>query len=277
MKTFFIVTRRKDASNEELISQMKKYIEERGGTCASYLCPPSTDLTGDLEIPSGTECIFTVGGDGTMVRLAHSIVGSEIPILGVNRGHLGYLCDLDDKTVFDAIDRLMEDDYETEDRMMLSGSMGDTTFHALNDVVIGSDSRMNLIRLSVYINGSFLYSYNCDGMIFSTPTGSTAYNLSAGGPIVDPKNQVILLTPINPHTLNSRPIVLDPRDEVTVMLESRHEDMKESAKVLFDGAVRYQMACGEKVLIRRSKSVTKMVRLSQMNFLERMSEKLQEN
>ena len=268
----------------ELIHSLESWIRELTGSCSSFVLPQGNDRPENIPVPEGTECIITVGGDGTLVRTAYGTLGKNIPLLGVNMGHLGYLCDLDETTVHDAVGRLIRDDYELEERMMLEGVKLDSNrtakemdyISALNDVVIASANPMDLISLTVYINGASLYTYSCDGMIFSTPTGSTAYNLSAGGPIVDPKNQVILLTPLNPHTLNSRPIVLDAHDEIMVKLSPRHHDVEEEACVSFDGSLGFKIGREERIVIRRSKNVTRMVGLTRMNFLERISLKLQE-
>ena len=201
-----------------------------------------------------------------------------IPIVGVNRGHLGFLCDLDDSTVEAAIDSLFSDDYETEDRMMLRGSINMdgkeyVIESALNDISIAAGRDMNMITLSVYINGSYLYSVDADGIVLATPTGSTAYNLSCGGPIVDPKNSVILLTPINPHAMNSKSIVLCKDDEITIELNKRHNNEDESIIITFDGDKRIEIEEGDKLVVQRSCHITKMIRFSDKSFLQRMSEK----
>lgn len=281
MKNFYIVTRNKDKNNMGLIASIIETIEEKGGHASAYVYidPEDDSKPVYLPIPEDTECVISIGGDGTLVRCAQGIGEREIPLIGVNRGHLGYLCELDDTSIFDAIDRLLQDDYEIEERMMLSGKLNDDKeyLHALNDVVITAGDGLNIINLTVYINGQQLYSYNCDGMILATPTGSTAYNLSANGPLVDPKTKVILLNPLNPHTLNSRSVVIDAGDRLMVELGARHEDMAEHATVAFDGAHRMKLKRGDHVTVRRSKRVTKLIRMSKMNFLERISTKLQEN
>jgi NAD+ kinase len=263
--------------NTELIRRMTSEIESGGGQVSFALCPgDASDET--LTVPHGIDCIFTVGGDGTMVRTAQSAVGSNIPILGVNTGHMGYLCDLDENTVLPVIPRLLNDECEIEDRMMLKGFIdgSDTEISALNDVVISAGSGLDMVKLTVNVNDKFLYSYDCDGIIISTPTGSTAYNLSAGGPIVDPKTSAILITPINPHTLNNRSVVLDCDDKVSVILDTRHSDVDENATVSFDGYRRFRLNRGGSVCISRSRYVTRLIRLSNVNFLERISVKMRE-
>jgi NAD+ kinase len=232
-----------------------------------------------IEEDKGYQAIISVGGDGTLVSAAKIAKSLFIPIVGINLGHMGYLCDLDMDTMEEGIRHLVSDDFEVEERMMLTGYLGGERKlkSALNDIVISKGSDLNVINLSVYIDGKFLYTYNCDGIIFSTPTGSTGYNLSANGPIVDPTTQVILLNPINPHTLNSRPIVLDKDVTVSVTLNTRHEYDREEAYVSFDGEKRVLLNKGEELLVHRSNQTIKMVRFSKLNFLERISEKFKED
>ncbi len=236
-----------------------------------------------MDLPMDTQAILTVGGDGTLIDAAQKTLGMGIPLLGINRGHLGYLCDLDDDSAISAIELLMQDDFGIEERMMISGTLRNAAgeviseSYALNDIVISSKGGLNIIDLTVYVNGKYLYSYPCDGMIFSTPTGSTAYNLSANGPIVNPKTKVILLTPINPHTLNSRPIVLDQDDMLTVEIKRRHLDMDERAEIAYDGGHKIDLAASDSIMVKRTTETMKMIRLNEVNFLERIRTKLQAN
>lgn len=281
MKKFLMITRSAD-QNSQLLGSIKSAIETKGGQCSIAISPENEDKE-TVKVPEGTDCILTVGGDGTLIGSAQMTFGSGIPLLGVNRGHLGYLCDLDESSVFDALDLLLEDHYGVEERMMLTGHIVDAEgqerapLHALNDIVISASNGLNVIQLSAKVDGEYLYSYICDGMIFSTPTGSTAYNLSANGPIVDPKTRVILLTPVNPHTLNSRSIVLDPNAEISVEVIPRRQSVQESAEVAFDGGHKRGLLPGERLVVHRAQETTKMVTLSKISFLERMSRKLQEH
>ena len=282
MKNYLIVTKNERELKHPFTMELKNYIEEKGGV-AHVVARPRDDSNLGINVPEGVEGIFTVGGDGTLVRAAQMTFESNAPLIGVNHGHLGYLCDLNEETVFPALDRMFTDDYEIDERMMLSGYVlredGKKTpiQHSLNDIVVSSDDGKSVIRLTVYINGEYLYSIQGDGMIFATPTGSTAYNLSANGPIVDPKTEVILMTPINPHTLNSRSIVLDPEDEISIEITRRRQTAIEAATVLFDGSFPYKITPGDKLIVHKSNRKTKMIFMSKMNFLERMRNKMQES
>ena len=282
MKNYLIVTKNERELKNSFTKEMEQYILNKGGN-VSVVARPRDTSDDKITIPEGVEAIFTVGGDGTLVRIAQTTVSLNVPLIGVNHGHLGYLCDLNEDNIWKAIDRMFEDDFEIEERMMLDGYVehGDGSKskvdHALNDVVVSANDGKTVIRLTVYINGEYLYSITGDGMIFATPTGSTAYNLSANGPIVDPKTEAILMTPLNPHTLNSRSIVLDPNDEISVEITPRRHSVTEAATVVFDGSYPVVISPGEKLVVKKSSRKTKMIFMSQMNFLERMRNKMQES
>jgi NAD+ kinase len=282
MKHFFIVTRDDKEEKLALIHETMDYIQLKGGVCG-YGVNPEDDSEEELQVPKDTDVILTIGGDGTLIRAAQNIFGKNIPMIGVNRGHLGYLCDLDEASVYDGIDSMIRGDYSVEERMMLSGyvmrSDGSVSreSQALNDIVVSSAAGLQVMYVRVYVNGQYLYAYNCDGMIFSTPTGSTAYNLSAHGPIVNPKTNLILLTPINPHTLNARSIVLDPYDELVLEICSRRDEESEEAEISFDGNHKRLLRPGEKLVVHRAEETTKMIHLSDISFLDRIRTKMQPN
>ena len=282
MKHFTVIAKRSREQGEDLLDRLRERIESRGGSLDVLYWAPKGQPD-ELNIPEGTEVILTLGGDGTLVRAASRTYGRDIPLLGVNRGHLGYLCDFDSDSVFLAVDRLIEDDYEIEERMVLSGHIEDSganepdeNIAALNDIVITSDNGRKVICLTIYVNGEQLYTFNGDGVIFATPTGSTAYNMSASGPIVDPKTELILMTPINPHTLNTRSMILDPADEISVEIERRRTSTEVIA-VSFDGREPMLLGPGGRVIVRRAKKKIRIVRLSKMNFLERIRKKMKDN
>lgn len=280
MKQFFIVARDDNKEILSLIQDMTDYICIHGGKC-SYGVNPDDALEEELLVPPETECILTVGGDGTLIRAAQNIFGKNIPMIGINRGHLGYLCDLDEESVYEGIDALLADEFSIEERMMLTGHLVDANgnvgkdIQALNDIILCSSAGLQVIHVTVYVNGQYLYAYNCDGVIFSTPTGSTAYNLSANGPIVNPKTNLILLTPINPHTLNARSIVLDAYDELVLEIAARRDDTVEEAEVSFDGNHKRLLHPGEKLVVHRAKETTKMIHLKDISFYDRIRNKMQ--
>ncbi|MDD6058666.1 MAG: NAD(+)/NADH kinase, partial [Clostridiales bacterium] len=243
MKHFFVITNQYKDTHLRLTNQIADYIKSRGGTCACYTSTGEEKrgaVLAGAQIPDNAECVLVLGGDGTLIRVASALTEREIPIIGVNLGTLGYLCELEESNVLAAIDRLFEDHYVVEKRMMLAGcgiKEGKKVAEeiALNDIVLHRAETLSVVNLIVYVNGEYLHTFRADGMIVSTPTGSTGYNMSAGGPIVDPKADLLLITPINSHNLSSRSIVVGAEDEVVVEIGQRRFQKDETVEVSFDG------------------------------------------
>ncbi len=275
MKSFLIITKDEKEKNMGLARRMASEIELKGGKACIAIEPPRGN-DDPLPVPEGTDCILTVGGDGALIRATRRTFGTGVPLLGINTGHLGYLCDLDSETVFDAIDSLVAGNYDIEERMLLEGGLESNSKRvaALNDIVISSENPAQVISITVYVNGTVLYRFNGDGVIFSTPTGSTAYNLSANGPIVDPLIELIVMTPINPHTLISRSIILASTDEIAVEIVRRRTHTREAAIVSYDGNSIEEFLPGDRVSVRKCAAKARIVRLSDMNFLDRIGRKL---
>jgi NAD+ kinase len=229
-----------------------------------------------LGDPSDVEALLTLGGDGTLLRGARYLAGLPVPILGINLGRLGFLtsCGVDD--LEPAITRLASGEFRAEARMALDARALGTDgaerkrWVALNDVVLHKSGFARMVSLSVSANGETIASYAADGLIIATPTGSTAYNLSAGGPVVAPTVESILLTAIAPHTLSIRPLVLPPSAEVLV----RAEDGPEELLVTVDGQVGTTFAEGEALAVRRSERPVLIVRFPGTTFFSRMRRKL---
>lgn len=273
MREFYIITNREKDREMRLGKKMKSYIELKGGKCG---------IAADGgNIPDQTECIFVLGGDGTLIRAARQASCQNIPLIGVNLGHLGYLCELEEENVHSAIDQMMHGDYIIEERMMLGGScetkkMGRVPGpNALNDIVISGREALQLLELIVYVNGEYLNTFRADGIIVATPTGSTGYSMSAGGPIVDPKARMILITPINSHDLNAKSIVLGAEDEIVIEMRGRRTGKQELAEVNFDGEQSVEIAPKDRIVIHAAKSKVKILKLSQISFLEILRKKMQ--
>lgn len=279
MKNFLIVTRTEKAPCDALISRIIEIIESKGGNAKVTTNPSSEGKKySQIDVPSETECIISVGGDGTMIRTAQNTASAGVPIVGLNSGHLGYLCDIDEANLEESLEKLFNGEFECEKRMMLKGGVvgAKQRYNSLNDIVISSSaSGHSVINLKVSVNGSELLCYDCDGMIFATPTGSTAYNMSAGGPIVNPKSSMIILTALNAHSLNSRSVILDADDEIEVTLQARRIDGSESAEVSFDGNHRIVIKAGQSVKISRSSETTEIISIAGTNFLERFRMRMQ--
>jgi NAD+ kinase len=262
-----------------LSRQIVDYIEQKGGSAGICLSNVERRKDRDFtlsEIPEDTECILVLGGDGTLIRAATKVESLQIPLIGVNLGTLGYLCELEETSVFQAVDALLDDQYMMEERIMLKGQKsGDAKVHlALNDVVIHWAGDLSMLLLKVYVNGEYLTTYHADGIIIATPTGSTGYNMSAGGPIVDPKAQILLLTPINPHDLNSQSIVLGAEDVVEIEMGTRRYQKDEQAGVSFDGDTAMHLTMGERVRITQASDRIRICKISNQSFLEILRKKM---
>lgn len=228
------------------------------------------------------DCILVLGGDGTLLRAARKLSDRGIPFLGINLGHLGYLAEIERQNVQMALQKLIEDDYTVEERMMLTGSVhvdGRQTGQdvALNDIVINRHGNLRVVNYDVYVNDQYLNSFTADGMIVSTPTGSTGYSLSAGGPIVSPTASMLLLTPICPHTLNSRSIIFSGEDRIRIQIGEGRRGGRDDACVTFDGDSSFPMRTGDYVEIQRSGAVTRILKINQVSFLEVLRDKLSRN
>ena len=221
-----------------------------------------------LEEWEAYRCDFLIvlGGDGTMLRAALEAAKYNTPMLGINLGNLGYLTDVERPDALDAIKKMLEGNFRRENRMMLECQ----DHLAMNEVVIYRDgSRPLVCRISV--NGDHMDTLRADGMIISTPTGSTAYSLSAGGPILKPDSQMIVVTAVSPHTLYSRPWVLSGSDEVTLAPITDH---KYVAKVSMDGEPKFILKCGESITVRRSEYTACVIKTSGMDFFQVLRKKM---
>jgi NAD+ kinase len=217
------------------------------------------------------DLVVSLGGDGTMLRAAQVAHRWDAPLLGVNLGRLGYLTEVDSGDERVALEKVIEGHYELEERMMLRCDLGGETSHVgLNEVLVERSSRHRLVRLRVSVGGERLAAFNADGVIVATPTGSTAYALSAGGPIVSPRAQCLVLVPVSAHMIFSRPFVLAP-DEI---VEIEVDDTGEDASFALDGAIGGDLASGTKVVVRRHFRPLLLVRLSGPGFVERLRSKL---
>lgn len=202
----------------------------------------------------------------------------DIPILGINMGTLGYLTEVELNHIDEAIEKVVNGEYSLEERMMLAGEFqnGDSNV-ALNDIVVSRKGALRVIHFRLFVNGELLNSYKADGIILSTPTGSTAYNLSAGGPIVEPTASLIVITPICSHALNTSSIVLSSEDEIMIEIGEGRNGSVEEVSVAFDGADMVTLFTGDRMKIHKACACTKIMKLSKVSFLEIMRRKMKGN
>src|SRR5215204_5243452 len=231
--------------------------------------------TADDERIGTSDLIVVLGGDGTMISASRLVGDSDVLVLGINYGSLGYLTDFRIEEMFSALEAIFLGEYETDRRVMLDaehwrGEEMLSSGRVLNDVVINKAALARIIEIEVSLNGLFVNSFRSDGLIISTPTGSTAYNLSAGGPIVYPSMNAVVLTPICPFTLTNRPIVV-PDD---AMIELKLEKENEGVVLTLDGQIGYTMKTGDCVRIRKSRSTFNLVQPANRNYFDVLRNKL---
>ncbi|MEO6445059.1 MAG: NAD(+)/NADH kinase [Gemmatimonadaceae bacterium] len=235
----------------------------------------SIDGAEEMRDPSGIDALLTLGGDGTLLRGARFLAGREVPILGVNLGRLGFLTTCGRDEIDEALRRFVAGDYISDARMALQSTVTnhdghETTSYALNDVVLKQGGKARMLRLHVEVNGEEIAQYAADGIVIATPTGSTAYALSAGGPVVDPALESILLAPISAHSLTIRPLLLPPSATVVVRVEDDDSDHL----VTIDGQIGSTFGSRQSLAVRRASRMVRLVRFPETSFFSRMRRKL---
>ena len=275
MKKFYIVANPDKENTKNMQAAIEKYLKAHGagvsvGKSVSGHGNPYTDPE---EVPADTECVITLGGDGTLIQAARDLAGRNLPMIGINLGGLGYLTQIGrEGDVKELLDALLEDCYELQERMMLKGCVYRNARPvkesiALNDIVLTRDGDPRVLKLKLYVDGQFLNEFSADGMIVATPTGSTAYNLSAGGPIAQPDGQLMILTPICPHTLTSRTIVFGADSRIPAANRG-------SQVAAFDGDTLVRLENGDYIEITKAETVTRVVKLDHRSFLDILKMKM---
>lgn len=282
MKFFYVIANSTREGALTTAGFIRDYLENLGIACVVDAGTPRLDRDGYTyreQISPQVDCIIVLGGDGTLLQAAVDLAELDIPFLGINMGTLGFLTEVNKDGIKSALEKLIREEFTIEKRMMLLGrsyeaeTVKDET-RALNDIVITRRGSLQIINFNIYVNGQLLHRFHGDGVIVATPTGSTGYSLSAGGPIVEPKAELILLTPICPHSMHNRSIVLSSKDRVTVEIESSRDGETQEVEAIFDGCHKVLLRTGEKIEIRKSKKTTGIVKLSQVSFLEVLHRKL---
>lgn len=279
METFYIIANTDKAESLRLSEEIAAYLTSRGKHCAIRSQEQEQKAVHGELLKEEVEGILVLGGDGTLLRAARELADRRIPFLGINMGHLGYLAEIEEQNVCSALEKLIADEYTIEERMMLSGSVyvnGACVEQdvALNDIVLNRFGNLRVVDYEVYVNEQYLNSFTADGIIVSTPTGSTGYSLSAGGPIISPTASMLMLTPICPHTLNSRSIVFSSRDRIRIRIGEGRRGGLDEACVTFDGDTCVQLRTGDYVEICKSAEVTRILKINQVSFLEVLRNKL---
>ncbi len=277
MKHFLIYTNHQKDEKGRITKQIKEYLED-GGHKATLITRQDGTVLDREELPKDAYCMLVLGGDGTVLQAARDNK-TELPIIGVDMGTLGYMTEIDPSCVEEALDKLAAGDFSVESRMMLEGQVcrGEEVIYeddALNDIVISRCGSLKIVKLNVYVNGLFLCEYSADGVIVTTPTGSTGYNLSAGGPIVEPNAQLLMLTPICPHTLGARSIILSADDVVEIEIPKRQDGRRQEVEGSFDGSGMISIQAGDRIRVKKSDKVTRFLKVNKVSFLDVLHKKL---
>ncbi len=282
IQTVGVFGKYKDSSVRDMLGVLRAHLEKRGvkvllgDTTAPDIEGPRAEFSRDAETGAPIDLAIVVGGDGTMLHVARSLASDSIPVVGVNLGRLGFLTEIPaDQAVAD-LDRILGGDFKVEHRMMLQVDVraADDTLHsatAFNDVVVSKGEVARLIEIEAYVNGEFVTRTRADGVIVATPTGSTAYALSAGGPILHPLLPAIVLVPICPHRLSNRPIVLEGSS--VIRLEPLNAPPR-GAHVSIDGHIEFSLSGPEHIEVRRAEQVVKLVHVPSHDHYEALRYKL---
>ena len=286
MNHFYVITNHTKDEELETTNLICNYLMKRGKTC--YIQTKDQQISANgiqtsvRELPTHIDCVIVLGGDGTLLRAARNLVDLNVPFLGINLGTLGYLTEGDRHNITDILERIIAGEFYIEERMMLRGRIlspeGEILAQdvALNDLTVSRIRTLRIFKFKLYVNGAFLYLYNADGIIVSTPTGSTAYNLSCGGPIVEPTAKLFLVTPIAPHSLNNRSLILSSTDKVELEILGNDKDDKGQMEYVayFDGDSYVEVKPGTRIELVRAQQVTKILKLSSQSFLETLRIKM---
>lgn len=281
MKNFLIITNKTKDKDLVITQRLQDIIATKGGTSQVVLFDVKNNGRCLMEeaFLAEADCALVLGGDGTLLRVARETAKKGIPVLGINLGTLGFLAEVEINRMDEAITKLMAGEYTTEERMMLEGSV----FHegitkgfssALNDITINRSGSLQIIRFSIYVNDKFLCKMNADGIILSTPTGSTGYNMSAGGPIAAPGAELLILTPICAHTLNARSIILRSEDVVEIVIDRGRDGNRLTVEASFDANEKTTMETGDSIKIAKSERTTTIVKLDERSFIEALHRKM---
>jgi NAD+ kinase len=269
----------------ETLCRLTKWLSERGITLVGptevererieHQTGCTIDVVNESELARQVDLMLVLGGDGTMIATARMIGDTQVPVIGVNYGGLGYLAEFPLEELFPALDSILAGQYKVQKRLMLTvelwrGEELVTRNRVLNDVVVNKSALARIIEIEAYLNEQFVNLFRADGLIVATPTGSTAYNLSAGGPIIYPSMNAVVITPICPFTLSNRPLVVPDDSVIAVRLMTENEEVA----LTLDGQVGVPLQAGDRAVIRKSKTAFNLVQPPNRNYFDVLRNKL---
>ncbi len=276
-----IISKPGDTLISSTVCTLYKYLQDRSvniyvdEVSANLIDNPIT-ASDSKDIASNCQLAIVVGGDGTILHAAHDLIESGIPMLGINLGHLGFLAEVSPNEINKQLDRILDGNFIEEERFALHATLirdgqSIASCNAINDVVVHAKQMVRMIELETRVNQQYLNTMRADGYIVSTPTGSTAYALSGGGPILHPGTGAVVLVPICPHTLSNRPIVISENSEVEITLLSQNPF---TAIVSIDGQINKDFEPGDKLVIRKSEFKLRLIQPETYDYFDVLREKL---
>lgn len=280
IKTVGLFGRHRDKNIGEVLSGLCDFLHRRG--LGMVLEASTADMVGKPHIArreiktigADIDLAIVIGGDGTLLNVARNIAGYRVPLIGVNVGRLGFLADISTDNMFEVIGKILDGEFRTEERFLLHAEIvrdGKVihTSNPFNDVVLNKGNLARLIEFETYVDGDFVSETRADGIIVATPTGSTAYALSAGGPILHPTLPAIILVPICPHTLSNRPIAVNSSSQIEIVLTDEQE-----AHVTFDGQSTFTVRNNDRLRVRRGDTPVTLIHPANRNHYEVLRAKL---
>ncbi len=272
-------------NNIEIVDSLQaviRFLEQNSGTnilldenIANLLDGNKHPLFSMDNLGSNFDLVIVVGGDGSLLQVASSLADHDLPVTGINRGTLGFLTDILPGDIESTLQPILDGEFKIESRFLLELSIGAGAQNylgsALNDIVLHPGKAVQMIEFELYIDNEFVYNQASDGLIVATPTGSTAYAMSAGGPIMHPRLDAIVIVPINPHSLSSRPIVVEGNRELTLVVGDRHNILPQLS---CDGAMSHSCSPGDRITIRKKQKELKILHPADYDYYETCRSKL---
>ncbi|MCH5265713.1 MAG: NAD(+)/NADH kinase [Lachnospiraceae bacterium] len=273
MERFYIISDGEKDLNYETAEEIKRYLENHNKY--AKIVGNSSRLTGEDDV----DMAIVLGGDGSVLQTGKRFAGKNVPILGVNFGTLGFLTEVERPRIQQALDAVLSGRYQVQKRMALTGrvqkkAVGEATSLAVNEFVIGKQDFGHMITTRVYVDDCLLDTYVADGILISTPTGSTAYNLSAAGPVLAPGMEAMIITPICPHSLNKRSLVVSSDSRLRIEVGRTKENYDDEAAVRGDGQMLWTVSTGDVIWIEKAEATFDMVCLGDVSFFDKMRSKL---
>lgn len=273
MKNFFIISDAEKDLKQETAGEIKRYLESHGKYAKIV------GSSSEINDKDWADMAIVLGGDGYVIQAAKRFAGAGVPIFGVNFGTLGFLTEVEKPRITQALNEILAGHYEVEKRIALTGrlqkpSVGEAIGLAVNEFIIGKQDLGHMITAKVFVNDELMDTYVADGILVSTPTGSTAYNLSAAGPVLAPTVEAMIITPICPHSLNKRSLVVSSDSKLRIEVGKTKENYQDEAAIRGDGQMLWTVSTGDVVWIEKAKETFDMIRLGDVSFFDKMRSKL---